>query len=70
MCHMPLLSEIKCHGCCVTSRRNKMRAAEGGEEVIERYFVGEVDHGKARAHAVTITAKEIVVAQGNVKETS
>ena len=45
-----------------------MRAAEGGEEIIEGHFVGEIDGGEAKTPLVTVAAKEIVLADGNVEE--
>jgi len=43
-------------------------AAEGGEEVVEGVFVGEVDGGEAEAPLVLVAVEEIVLANGGVEE--
>jgi hypothetical protein len=37
--------EVEADLCCQGSRGYVVRAAEGGEEVVERVFVGDVDTG-------------------------
>jgi len=52
----------------VTSRRNKVRSAERAQEVVERFFVGQVDHRKAKAPLVTVAAEQIVMAKGEIEQ--
>ena len=51
-------------------RRHVVRAAEGGKEVVERHFVGQVDDREAQAPFVAITVEQVVVANGNIKQVS
>ena len=44
-----------------------MRAAEGGKEVVERLFVGQVDDCEAQAPLIAVAVKEIIVAHRHVK---
>lgn len=37
------------------ARRHVMRAAEGGKEVIQRHFVGQIDHRESQADLVTFS---------------
>src|ERR1700723_3366743 len=50
------------------ARRNVVRATEGGEEVIECVFVGDVDASEAEAPFVFIAIEEIVLADGEIEE--
>jgi len=43
--------------------RDVMSPAEGGKEVVERIFVGQVDKRKLRAPFVFVAAKQVVMAQ-------
>ncbi len=43
-------------------------AAEGGEEVVEGFLVGQVDDGEAKAPLVAVPVEEVVVADGEVEE--
>ena len=45
-----------------------MLAAESGEEVIERVFVGHVNRSHARPPHLLVASEEIVVAQCHVEE--
>ena len=45
-----------------------MRAAEGGKEVVERLFVGQVDDCEAQAPLIAVAVKEIIVAHRHVKQ--
>ncbi len=45
-----------------------MGAAEGGEEVVEGVFVGDVDGGEAEAPLVFVAGEEVVVAEGGVED--
>jgi hypothetical protein len=44
------------------TRRHVVRAAERGEEVVKRHFVGQIDDGQTGAPPVSITMEHIVVA--------
>jgi len=46
-----------------------VRAAERGEEVVQRILVGQVDHGEPQTPLVPVAVKQIVFADGNVKTT-
>ena len=50
------------------SRRDVVRSAEGGKEIVERRFVGHVDNCEASAPTEAIAVKQIVVANRKVKE--
>ena len=52
------------------ARRHVVRTAEGGQEIVNSCFVGEVDDGKSQTPFVTITVEEIVVANRKIKEIS
>ena len=43
---------------------DEVRAAEGGEEVVQSFLVGQVDDGEAQAPFVAVTIEEVVVADG------
>ncbi len=45
-----------------------MGAAEGGKEVVERVFVGDVDGRKLRAPFETFAVEEIVMADRDVEQ--
>ena len=44
-----------------------MRAAEGGEEVVERVLVGDVDGGEVEVHLVAVFVEDVVLADGGSK---
>ena len=50
------------------ARGDEVRAAEGREEVIQRFLVGQVDDGEAQAPLVAVAVEEIVVADGEIEE--
>src|SRR6267142_332733 len=52
----------------IRSRRYVVRAAEGGQEVIYRNFVGQVDDGEPQAPFEAIPVEQIVVADAGIKE--
>ena len=58
--------EAQLHG--FGARRDIMRAAECGEEVIKRGLVGQIDHREAQAPFVTVAMKEIVLANAGVEQ--
>jgi hypothetical protein len=43
-------------------------AAEGGQDVIQRFFVGEIDDLKLGAPFITIAMEQIVVSDGGVEQ--
>src|SRR5258707_1001540 len=52
----------------IRPRRHVVRAAEGGQEVIYRNFVGQVDDGEPQAPFEAIPVEQIVVADAGIKE--
>ena len=51
-----------------SARGYVVRAAEGGEEVVERVFVGEVDAGQTQAPFVFVAIEEIVLTDRGIEE--
>src|SRR5438067_13864956 len=51
-------------------RRHVMRAAEGREEVVERHFVGQIDHRESQADLVALwfEMEDVIVADAHVKQ--
>src|SRR5436309_1560761 len=49
-------------------RRNKMSSGEGGEKVIERRLVGDVDSAYLQAPFVSVAAEEVVMTYGYIKK--
>ena len=49
------------------ARGDEVRAAEGGEEVVESVFVGQVDDGEAEASLVAVAIEQVVVADGQIE---
>lgn len=47
-----------------------MRPREGGEEVIQRYFVGNVYGSELKAPLVSVTVKKVIVPNGDVEKIS
>src|ERR1700733_3165952 len=45
-----------------------VRAAEGGEKVVEGVFVGDVDAGETQAPLVFVACEEVVYADGGVED--
>ena len=50
------------------ARRDVVGSAEGGEEVIQRQFVRQIDDREAEAPLVTFSTEQIVLTHGEVKE--
>src|ERR1700721_2875275 len=50
------------------ARRNVMRSAEGGEEVVKRLFVRHVHNRNACAPLLLLAVKKVLVSQGTVKQ--
>src|ERR1700679_513793 len=53
-----------------STRRNVMRAAEGGEEVVQSVFVGNVDACQTEAPFVFVAMEEVVLTDRSVEEVS
>ena len=49
-------------------RRYIMRAAEGGKKVVESILVGDIDGRHVEVNLVAISAEEVVLADGGVKQ--
>ena len=47
--------------------RQEVCSAEGGQEVIKRHFVRNVDRGQTKAPLVLVTAKDIVVSDCDIE---
>jgi len=60
--------EVKAYLHRQRPRTHIMRAAEGGKEVVERVFVGDVDGSKLRAPFKAVAVEEIVVADRDVEQ--
>lgn len=62
--------EVETDGASDCARRDVMRAAEGGKEVVEREVVGQVDHFHASAELVAIVmeVEDVVVAKGQIEQ--
>ncbi len=52
------------------ARCHVVRTAEGGQEIVNGCFVGQVDDGKPQTPFVAIAVEEIVVANRKIKEIS
>ena len=50
------------------ARRNVVRSAEGRKEIVERFFVGQIDHRQARAQFEPVAVKEVVLSHGDVEK--
>ena len=48
--------------------RHVVRSTEGGKEIVERFFVHQIDDGNAEAPSVLVTVEEVVFAHREVKE--
>src|SRR5579872_2786007 len=48
--------------------RDIVRPAEGGEEVIQRLAIGQVDYGEAQAPFITVAAEQVVLADAGVEQ--
>ena len=49
---------------------NEVRPTEGRQEVVECGFVRQVDDGKSQTPLMVIAVKEVVIADGSVKQMS
>ena len=50
------------------ARCDVVRAAEGGKEVVQRIFVGQVDDGELSAPLVSVAVKQIVVSDRKIEQ--
>ena len=50
--------------------RHVVRAAERGQEVVERVFVRHVDCRQLQTNFVSVSVKQIIVSKGEVEDTS
>src|SRR5271156_2650570 len=50
------------------ARRDVVRAAEGGEEIVNRFFVADVNGGQAETPLVAVATEKIVVADGQIEQ--
>src|ERR1700679_78213 len=57
-------AQLRRHG----ARRNVVGSTEGGEEVIERVFVGDVDGSQAEAPFVAVALEEVVLTNRRVEK--
>src|SRR6202046_982438 len=62
--------EVETDGARDRTRRDIVRAAEGGKEVVEREVVGQVNHFHASAElvAVVVEVEDVIVANGEIKQ--
>jgi len=49
-------------------RRNEVRAAEGGQEIVDRRLVGQVNDRESQTPLVAVTAKKVVLADADIKQ--
>jgi len=60
--------EVESDFCCHCARRDIVRAAESGEEVVNRGFVRHVDGRETHAPLIAVAVEEIVVTDSRVKQ--
>ena len=60
--------EVKAELDSLGSRCHIVRAAERGEEVVQRILIGQVDHSEPQTPLVPVAVEQIVFADGNVKQ--
>ena len=52
----------------IRPRRHKMRSAEGGQEIVERHFVGQVDGREPQAPLVTVAMEEVIISDAGIEQ--
>jgi hypothetical protein len=62
--HLKVEAELRSHG----PRCHIVRAAEGGQEVIQRVLVGQVNDSNLRAPLIPLTAKQVVIPYREIKQ--
>src|ERR1700733_3936537 len=60
--------EVETNLCRHGARRNVVGSAEGGEEVVQRVLVGDVDGSQAETPFVPVAIEEVVLADGGVEQ--
>jgi hypothetical protein len=50
------------------ARGDKVRPAEGGKEIEERFFVGQIDHRKPQTPLIAVAVKQVVVSYARTKQ--
>jgi hypothetical protein len=65
---LELSLEVEAEFGGVGSRCHEVRAAEGGQEVVERGLVGQIDDREAQAPLVMVGMEQIVVAYAGVEQ--
>ena len=50
------------------TRRDIVRAAEGGKKVVQSVLVCDVDGRELKTHLVLVTAEDVVVSDGNIEK--
>ena len=64
-CALEVESNLRGQG----SRRHIVRPAERGKEVVKRVLVSDVDRRELQAHLVFVSLENVVVPDGDVKQT-
>src|SRR5215470_15558652 len=60
--------EVKAQFGGIAPRRDEVRSAECAQEVVQRFFVRQIDHCEAQAPFVAVAMEQIVVANGQVEK--
>src|ERR1700722_7123435 len=60
--------EVKSNLSGESARGDVVRPAEGRKKVVQRVFVRDVNSGQLEAPLVSVSMKQIVLAQGNVEQ--
>ncbi len=59
---------MKTDGRGQRARRNIMRSAERGKEIVECLFVRQIDNFQAGAPLIPVGIKQVVISQGDVEQ--
>ena len=62
------LLEVEAEFTRQCARRDVVRAAERGQEIVERLLVGQVDDCEPQAPLVPVTVEEVVISNGGIKQ--
>ena len=60
--------EVEADICRYRSRRDVVRSAERGQEIVEDIVVGQVYDGQTRAPFVPVAVEHVVIAQSDIKQ--
>ena len=63
-----VLLEVEAEFSGQRARRDVMRAAERGQEIVEGFLVGYVDYREAQTPLVAVAVEKVVVSNGGVKQ--